>query len=179
MSGFICARCVRPQVCPGHKTWKSLSITKAARGSGCRLHARGVVGFAEMALSNSKLYHNAIAANGVFIAAFVSLLRDLPDSSLTQDSIPDEVGAPLTPCPTCITSSSHLGSLPYSLSDLSDPDQPDRRCHKESERVRQHRHVSSCFTSLNYFGHSHTRSIIGQLKKQVIEVPVLFHDRAV
>ena len=54
----ICfARWVRspPQVCAGHKAWKSLSIAKARRASGCRLHAGGLEGFAEVA-SNSKLH---------------------------------------------------------------------------------------------------------------------------
>ena len=153
----ICfARCVRspPQVCAGHKAWKSLSIAKARRASGCRLHAGGLEGFAEVA-SNSKLHRRRSIsqlsvrflmffdlANFARVAAFSCVFMRLRrfGKHLTQDP-PDEDGVPLTPCPTCNMSSSHLGSLPYSLSDLSDL-KPERRCghkvtksHKESHRT--------------------------------------------
>lgn len=53
-------------------------------------------------------------------------LEEPLDADCTPEDPPDEDGVPLTPCPTCNMSSSHLGSLPYSLSDLSDL-KPERR----------------------------------------------------
>lgn len=53
-------------------------------------------------------------------------LEEPLDADCTPEDPPDEDGVPLTPYPTCNMSSSHLGSLPYSLSDLSDL-KPERR----------------------------------------------------
>lgn len=64
-------RCVRspPQVCAGHKAWKPLSIAKARRASGCRLHAGGPPGRGRRAIDTLPNMQHELIPSG-FSALF-------------------------------------------------------------------------------------------------------------